>query len=171
MGCPPLRWCRVQGACAVPCFCSGLFRGHSWVFGLFVSFVQNLPQLRMRAVIFSFFVLCCWRRGVSRGKPCSTASKGPRSQQRVPGPSASHFHRKDTLTCLLKEGVKFNIFSLRGSGRIVQWTSSGQPLPWIKQLTRNGIWGNLQTLFLSVLQQTFLSPRSFFISFIVLKYT
>ena len=33
----PLRWCWVQGSCAVPCFCSWLFRSGSWVFGLFVS--------------------------------------------------------------------------------------------------------------------------------------
>ena len=29
---------------------------------------------------YSFFVFCCWRRGVSRRKHCSTAVKHPRSQ-------------------------------------------------------------------------------------------
>ena len=31
-------------------------------------------------VPYGFFVFCCWRRGVSRGKHCGTAAKGPRSQ-------------------------------------------------------------------------------------------
>ena len=71
-----------------PCFCSWLFRSGSWAFsGLFVSFVQNLPQLHMHAVIFSplqFFLFCCLWRGVFRCKHCSTAAKGPRSQSITP---------------------------------------------------------------------------------------
>ena len=34
-------------------FCSQTFRRGSWVLGLFVSFVHNLHQLPMHAVIFS----------------------------------------------------------------------------------------------------------------------
>ena len=34
-------------------FCPRFFKDGSWVFGLFVSFVQNLSQLHMYAVIFS----------------------------------------------------------------------------------------------------------------------
>ena len=52
-------------------------------FGLFESFVQNLPQLRFMQLFlvpYSFFELCCLKRGVSRCKPCSTAAEGPRSQ-------------------------------------------------------------------------------------------
>ena len=35
----------IQGARAARYFCSWLFRSGCWVFGLFVSFVQTLPQL------------------------------------------------------------------------------------------------------------------------------
>ena len=66
MVCPPLRWCRVQKACAVTCFCSRhpvFALGSSEVavgfFGLFVSFVQNLPRLYMHAVIFSPIWFLC----------------------------------------------------------------------------------------------------------------
>ena len=58
-------------------------------FLVFFSLVHNLPQLPMQAVIFlvpyGFFVFCCWRRGVSRCKHCSTAAKGPNPQP-VPWP-------------------------------------------------------------------------------------
>ena len=61
--CPPFRWCCVQGACTVPCFCYQLpvfAPGSSEVAvglfcGFFVSFVQNLPQLHMHTVTFSPF--------------------------------------------------------------------------------------------------------------------
>ena len=47
MFCPPLGWCSMQGACAVPCFCSS--KAAVGVLGLFVSLVQNMPQLYMHA--------------------------------------------------------------------------------------------------------------------------
>ena len=46
-------------------FCSRLFKSGSWVFGPFVSFVQNLPQLHIRSAPYSFFVFCGLRRDVS----------------------------------------------------------------------------------------------------------
>ena len=81
--CPPLRLRCVQGACPVPCFCSGSSKVAFWIFGLFVSFVQNWPQLHIHAFIlapYSFFVFCCLKRGVSRCKHCSPLAKGSRSQ-------------------------------------------------------------------------------------------
>ena len=49
----------------------------SW--GLLSSWdVQNSAQLFL--VPYSFFVFCCWRRGVSRWKPCRTAAKRPKCQ-------------------------------------------------------------------------------------------
>ena len=46
-------------------------------------FVQNLPQLCMCTfilVLYSFFVLCCLRRNLSRCKHCSIVAEGPRSR-------------------------------------------------------------------------------------------
>ena len=51
---PPLWQCCVQGACAVPCFCSQLFRNGSWVLLVFLYLVHNLPQLHMHAGSFFF---------------------------------------------------------------------------------------------------------------------
>ena len=62
--CPPLWWSCVQGACAIPCFCSGLFKSGSWVLGsLFVTCPEFAP--------YSFFVFCC-----CNCKHCSTLAKG-----------------------------------------------------------------------------------------------
>ena len=44
------------------------------------SFVQSLSQLQLFLVSYSFFVFCCWRRGLSTHKYCSTVAKAPRSQ-------------------------------------------------------------------------------------------
>ena len=57
-------------------------------FGLFVSFryriCPNCSCTQLFLVPYSFFVFCCWRRGVSRCKHCSKGAhvpaKGPRSQ-------------------------------------------------------------------------------------------
>ena len=49
-------------------------------FGLFVPFVQNLPQLHVTQLFlvpYSFFVFCCSRRGLSRCKHCSKWSQVP----------------------------------------------------------------------------------------------
>ena len=94
--CPPLRRCWVQGACAVPCFCSRLFRSGSWAFLVFLYLVvHNLPQMcactQLFLVPYSFFVFSCWRRRLSRCKPCSKGSQ-------VPGPSLSHHTHHDLGT-------------------------------------------------------------------------
>ena len=67
-----------------PCFCSGLFKSSSWsflgvvvfffFFGLFVSFIQNLPLLCMNAVIFSPIQFLCSRSGETRCTHCRKAS-------------------------------------------------------------------------------------------------
>ena len=105
MFCSPLWWRCVQGACAVPCFCSRhpVFAPGSskvavaWVlggfFGLFVSFgsriCPNCACTQLFLVPYSFFVFCSLRRGVSRCNVCSIVAKGLRSQQKVSGPSLS----------------------------------------------------------------------------------
>ena len=67
-----------------PSFYSKLFKSDSWVFcSLCILWVQNLTPLCLDTVISvppGFFAFCCWRKGVSRCKHCSTAAKGPRSQ-------------------------------------------------------------------------------------------
>ena len=77
--------CPSLGACAVPCFCSQIFRSDNWVFfGLFVSICPELSLNEACAQLFlapyNFIVSFYLRRGVSRYKLCSTAA-------RVPGPS------------------------------------------------------------------------------------
>ena len=68
----------------IPCFCSRLFKGGSSVFESFCIFLRricpNCACTELFLVPYSFFVFCCWRRGLSRCKHCSTAAKGPRSQ-------------------------------------------------------------------------------------------
>ena len=75
--CPPLRWCCVQGACAVPCFCSrhrvfapGSSKVAVGIFGLFVTFgsriCPNCACTQLFLVPYSFFVFCYSRRGVFR---------------------------------------------------------------------------------------------------------
>ena len=50
----------MQGACAVPCFCSRIFKSSSWGFwSLCIFWVQNFSQLRMRAVVFSPMQFLC----------------------------------------------------------------------------------------------------------------
>ena len=54
------------------------------LFGLFVSLGSRICPSCAGTQLFlgpcSFFEFCCWRRGVSRFKDCSTAAKCPRSQ-------------------------------------------------------------------------------------------
>ena len=75
----------MQGACAVPCFCSGLFRCDSWVFGLSVSFGSRIYTTyactQLFVVPYSFFAFCCSKTGVSRSKYCRTVAKDPRPQE------------------------------------------------------------------------------------------
>ena len=85
-----LRWfahllghgvCRMNAQ--YPAFAPGSSKVAFGIFGLFVSFVQNLSQLHTHAFIsvpYSFFVFCCLRRGVSRCKHCSPLAKGSGSR-------------------------------------------------------------------------------------------
>ena len=72
----------MQGACAVPCFCPRLFKTGSWVL---VS-LYFLPGIYFKCPcthycsLTQFLCIYCWRRGVSRGRHCSTAAEDPRSQ-------------------------------------------------------------------------------------------
>ena len=84
MVCPPHRWCCVQG-----CMHSTLLlllALQKWPLGfrLFVSFVQNLPQLRMLTVIFSPLEFLCVLL------PKETFVQVQALQQRVSGSSWSH---------------------------------------------------------------------------------
>ena len=70
--CPPLRYCCVQGACALPRCPSGLFKAAVGFFGLFVSFVQNLTQLLQACSYFSSHIVSLYF--VAGGERCSGAS-------------------------------------------------------------------------------------------------
>ena len=62
----------MQGACAVSCFCSRLLKSGIGGFDLFWSRIcPNYTCMGLFLVPYSFFVFCCWRRGVSRCKHCS----------------------------------------------------------------------------------------------------
>ena len=84
----PLGGGVYKGACTVPGFCSRLFRCGSWVFGLFVSFIQNLPLVQMHAVIFS--------PTVAQGQVCPGAGIVA-LQQGARGPRLSHFLQRGNL--------------------------------------------------------------------------
>ena len=78
--CPPLWWWCVQGACSVPCFCSGLFKSGDWVFRSVCIFCPEFaPAVCMQSglVPCGFFVLCCSRRGLLRCKYCNKGSQIP----------------------------------------------------------------------------------------------
>ena len=66
-----------------PWFCSRLFRCGHWVFGLFSSFVHNLPHLSMHTVVLVSFSLCI----LLLKERCVQVKA---LQQRVPGPSLAH---------------------------------------------------------------------------------
>ena len=76
------RGCAVPGfVLPIPCFCSMIFKSAVRVFALFVSFVQNLHQQCLPAVIFSPiqfpYILLLKERCVQRQA----------LEQRVPGPN------------------------------------------------------------------------------------
>ena len=57
----------------------------TWQLGFLVSYplsriCPNCACTSLVLVPCRFFVFCCWRRGVSRCKHCSTAAKSPRSK-------------------------------------------------------------------------------------------
>ena len=74
-----LRWYWVQGAHAVPCFL--LWALQKWQLGFLGSLYllsricPNCKCTQLFLVAYSFVVFCCWKRGVSRCKHCSTAAK------------------------------------------------------------------------------------------------
>ena len=87
-----LRWaahplggvvCRGHAQC--PAFAAGSSEV-TVGFLVFVSFVQiglNCACVQLFLVPYSFFVFCCSRRGVSRGKPCSKGSRVPARLRRT----------------------------------------------------------------------------------------
>lgn len=72
---PALSLALNTGACSAPYFCSGLFRGGSCIFGLSSTFLSiicpNSQYTWLCLVLYGFFACCCWRRHLSRCKPCS----------------------------------------------------------------------------------------------------
>ena len=66
---------------AVPCFCSQHLRSGSWVLVFLYLIVHNLPNCTCTQLFLvpyiSFFVFCCWRRCLSRCKPCSKGAQVP----------------------------------------------------------------------------------------------
>lgn len=80
MFCLPSWWCRVQGSCTEPCFCSQYLSGSRFV--AFYLIAHNCLDCGMHAVIFnsiSFFVLCC----------CGDVCPGASTAVKAPGPSLS----------------------------------------------------------------------------------
>ena len=76
-------------------FCSRLFRNGSWVLYIYLSIFGSriCPTCtcsQLFLVLYSFFVFCSLRRGVSKCKLCSTAAKGP-------GPSLSQKKKKNLV--------------------------------------------------------------------------
>ena len=71
----------MQGACAGPCFRSGLFKSGSWDFWSLCifcpEFCPNCACSQLFLVPYSFFIFCCSWRGVSRCKHCSKGSQAP----------------------------------------------------------------------------------------------
>ena len=79
----PLGGVVSGGMCSTPLLLQAF---QKWQLGFLVSLYllsricPNCPYMQLILVPYSFFVFCCWRRGVSRCRHCSTAAKGPRSQ-------------------------------------------------------------------------------------------
>ena len=79
--CPPLRWWCVQGACAVPCLCSRIFKSGSWVFWSLCIFCPEFaPTLHACSYFHSHTVSLYFVAGGEMCAGASTAAKGPRSQ-------------------------------------------------------------------------------------------
>ena len=79
VACPSLRWWCVQGTCSVPCFCFWppvLAPGSSVdllvsLYLLGPEFAPNFTYTWLFFIPYSFFLFCCWRKGVSMCKHCS----------------------------------------------------------------------------------------------------
>ena len=67
--------CRVHAQC--PAFAPSSSRMAGW-FLIFLYLFHNLPQYNVHAVVFSFFIFCCWRSYYFLG--AGTVVKCPRSQ-------------------------------------------------------------------------------------------
>ena len=74
------------------------FRNRSWGFFVLFFFLVSFglgfaPPEHAQSyflIPYDLFVFCCWRKGVSRCKHCSSEAKGP-------SPSLSHSHRGNYL--------------------------------------------------------------------------
>ena len=74
-----LRRCVCRGHAQNPALAPGSSKWQSGFFGLFVSFVQNLPNFACRQVFLvpaRFFAFPCWRSRVSQGQALQHCSKG-----------------------------------------------------------------------------------------------
>ena len=90
----PLGGTMCKDVCTGPLLCSKhpifapgslkVATGFSYfLFGLFVSFVQNLSHCactQLFSVPYNSFVFCCMKRGVAQYRHCSAATKGARCQ-------------------------------------------------------------------------------------------
>ena len=76
----PQWWC-VQGACAVPSFCSQLFTSDSWGNLVFLHLCPEFASTAHTDTYSSSFTVslyfCSLRRGVSRCRHNSTVAEGP----------------------------------------------------------------------------------------------
>ena len=146
----PLRWQCVQGACAVPCFCSQIpaFTSCSSKVavrssGLFVSFVQNLPQLSKYSVIFSPLQFLCILLLEDRFVQVHAL------QQKVPGPSLSQQNdpvRHRLLTSELRERNKLLFYLSFFTLKSLCYSNLACALQ-IQPLTICTTWGKLFNLF------------------------
>ena len=89
------------------------FKSGIWVFWSlcvfcpeFVDKTPNCECMKLFLVPYNFFVFCCWKRGLSRCKHCSTCSKGPRSDSFPAGDAIPLFLRgeRSLLLKLLPAG-------------------------------------------------------------------
>lgn len=74
-----LRRCVCRGHVQKPALAPGSSKRQSGFFGLFVSFVQYLPNFACRQVFVvpaHFFAFPCWRSSVSQGQALQHCSKG-----------------------------------------------------------------------------------------------
>ena len=81
-----------RGHAQYPALAPGSSKEAAGFFGLFVSFVQNLPQLRMHVVAFapySFLVFCYPRR--------DPGASVRALQPKAPGPRLPHIHTPQSM--------------------------------------------------------------------------
>ena len=79
-GLSPFSVVCVQGACAVSCFCSQVFRSGSWVFGLCCILCIIYPSCTQRQLFLYLIVSLCFVAWEDAWTGASIAVKGPTSQ-------------------------------------------------------------------------------------------